>query len=343
MRSFGWGTSSSVSVVKSIGLVAAFCGTRRLASNIRRRCANPVGDKWESDPSPKRLARHYSPGRHGFLAQMVLYGGSDNRFPYARKFWESVDHLTEFLQKAPDARLLDALSEAGRERHNIALELNTPRANDFGEERDDGFWRTPINVFYKTTVTRTFLRNLQRQPSIYGASIRRLASGWAIVGRLPNSRETGLTRVTPDPGQTCFIGTGWRWEHPPGNKEVMSHLQCLFEALRAPLPVGDTRRRELYRRTAHLHWWLAHRCYFFRGSAAIAEMLMAALFRTHGYQHPGYREMPDVVALSTPDETQYVRAYQHLLRSTPKRLREANSAADLSGSWSPGQGLAQNA
>lgn len=85
---------------------------------------------------------------------------------------------------------------------------------------------------------------------------------------------------------------------------LRDRCRALFERLRK----GDHGSEELIAGIAELQWWLAHVMLYNRGSASIAEWLVAALFRSQGYRVT-WSSQPDLEALLTLHSKDFAARY----------------------------------
>jgi avirulence protein len=89
-----------------------------------------------------------------------------------------------------------------------------------------------------------------------------------------------------------------RWIHPAGIRvePLLRHAETLFDRA----VDRDASPSEVIRAAAEMHWWLAHAMPFQRGSAAITDALVKAIYLSHGISFSPYRVgiQPDIAAFT---------------------------------------------
>ncbi len=105
------------------------------------------------------------------------------------------------------------------------------------------------------------------------------------------------------------------WVHTSVNQlnKVINHIQNLIDDVLKleinPSHVGD--KDKLIAFIGKIHWWLAHACFYNRGSAAISEWIVKALFQYHGLIID-WKTMPDCEALISPNVDDFAARYGEL-------------------------------
>ncbi len=103
------------------------------------------------------------------------------------------------------------------------------------------------------------------------------------------------------------------WRHTSENiiNMILSYVDNLIkEATHTPIDLSDEKAvASLTFKLAKIHWWLAQATPFERGSAAVVEMLVSALFRFH-HLSVEWSCLPDCKALIEPDVEKFASQYE---------------------------------
>ena len=274
----------------------------------------------ESDP-------HLLGGSFGaWCLRKLTYKAS--RGVFALGFWRAALSVRDVMAwSAGNSSLEDILSILACARRQIAREGGA-LSQRFGVRAAAGTrLTTGCALYWQVPGVRQFFADLRQGRALPGLEL-------ALPGsKQPRDciRQRACIRATTFAGHTVRL-TGysetslpfpfslgvpnWVWEHGVCTPEVFAQLEHLFQRAQAPLPEGSPAQRfaALCPKVAELHWWLSHACLYHRGSAAITDMLSAALFEYDGLHRGVWRAMPDVVALVTPSVNVFCQAYAGLLR-----------------------------
>ena len=260
------------------------------------------------------------------------HGGVQAAGPYALGYWRAALGAAQLLKSRPQTSLEQILRVLGGERHKLAIQADSPMADQFGSylnPRRDACRMQPIctpisDKYLRLSHVQDFVTRLQRHDiSTYGTALlaRRTGSECAFLFQepMPNGRFMELSLIS-----SFFAASkgGMAWMHASWTLETMAHTEGLFtDALKPVSPElsPDARLDHVCKRVGRLHYFLAHCCPFERGSASVSDMLTTALMYHHGYHHAGWQPnvSADVVALVTPTSTAFAEIYRELMAPGP--------------------------
>ena len=93
-------------------------------------------------------------------------------------------------------------------------------------------------------------------------------------------------------------------------KKDLKHVTTLFEKVRK----SELSKKNLLKEMAKIHWWMSHLMPYKRGSAAITEMLIKAMFLTKSYRIAWKpKTAPDLEALCTTKMDDFIKNYPNLI------------------------------
>ncbi|MBM3196711.1 MAG: hypothetical protein FJZ61_01835 [Chlamydiae bacterium] len=217
-------------------------------------------------------------------------------------------------------------------RFRIAKKLNVPKASVFGclRKHSNVDFYTPFSPYGSDHLYSSGFA-LVRSGYTTGEIMGFLAADapfevFQVVGRLPNA-EIPLTKIayysgTCNPNLYQFFGFGknrafiWVHTHASYLSEIMVYLDTLFQKT-----LDAKSDEDFFFSLGRFNWWLAHAMPYYRGSAAVAEVLILALLKAEGWNaslSDKYRL--DIEALMEPNEEVYAAKYKDFLLLVPSEV-----------------------
>jgi hypothetical protein len=214
---------------------------------------------------------------------------------FGQQLADAVAEADRAISSGQLTSLDDLLTFLAGKRQDVAIDLNDPDAGLFGTRRSipdpEQTSATPLSGRYRYAFPRA-------RP---------------IRVTLPDGTELRLTELLFDSetGQLSWRHTSA--EHIPA---ILSHAGDLYDqALDPNLPLDRT--LEI---VAELHWWLCQAMPYYRGSAAISDMVIKTIFKQRGIEVGPWAEgvAADIEALVTTDPETYARLFPTLFETPPR-------------------------
>ncbi len=267
--------------------VAVGCSTHTQASEGTERClkaelAIPLALEAAHSKSPLGQGS-LNPETAPFTLQIRSPGYSADSV-FREQFWKATELVSRRIQSDPHFRFRNALSALATLRGQAASAMSTSDTDPFGS------WRTFDPRFSETSrMTDKYALGQELAAALIGDDYAPPPMEMRVPG---HSEPVLLTHYMPKghlPG---------RWVHPPGTQiePILKHAENLFDrAVERSTPPS-----EVIRAAAEMHWWLAHAMPFQRGSAAITDALVKAIYLSHGIPFSPYRVgiQPDIAAFT---------------------------------------------
>ena len=262
----------------------------------------------------------------------MKYGSGINQQEYSRLVNASVDKISANLEKGTftlaakkaDSSDID-LEWLGFQRQHIARVANSEHAELFGVPRGEGRFYTTIGPYGSYDSYLHYL-DVDQEPG--KTQMNLLSNAEVVEVRDENHFMLGtiIARIGHHNIELTSIRKGANnyieWSHTP-IRNVPIVLEHVDKLMKQCLSKKYTSQEALLKDVGEIHWWLSHAAPYKRGSAAISEMLVASLLKSHGYDMPKYKpnHMPDCVALCTPDRDSYKKNYHTLLDGKLKSIK----------------------
>ena len=203
------------------------------------------------------------------------------------------------------------LNTIGDLRHFIALESQSPDAEDFGAKRNCGLNTTFSSRYacYRDKFIQ-YLNNNLNDNNLHDCHYDLVDDQLIFKGKIIGSIENEPIVLT-----SYGLGKdGFAWIHAPYQNidEILLHVNKLIKEILAPTLIPNDHKELLIKNAAEIHWWLAHATPFQRGSAAISEWIIKAIFQYHGISI-SWKTLPDCEALITPSVELFKQKYGSLI------------------------------
>ena len=203
---------------------------------------------------------------------------------FREQFWKATERISARLKSDPHFRFRNALSALATLRGQAASAMSTSESDPFG------IWRTFDPRLSETSrMTDKYAFGQELAAALMGDDYAPPPMEMRVPG---HADPVMLTHYMPKghlPG---------RWVHPPGTQiePILRHAEHLFDRA----VDRDTSPSEVIRAAAEMHWWLAHAMPFQRGSAAITDALVKAIYLSHDIPFSPYRVgiQPDIAAFT---------------------------------------------
>ncbi len=230
---------------------------------------------------------------------------------FREQFWKATERISARLKSDPHFRFRSALSALAALRGQAASAMSTTDTDPFG------IWRTFDPRYSETSrMTEKYAFGQETAAALIGDDY----APPPMEVRIPGQAEpVMLTHYMPKghlPG---------RWVHPPGTQTepILRHAEHLFDRA----VDRNASPSEVIRAAAEMHWWLAHAMPFQRGSAAITDALVKAIYLSHDIPFSPYRVgiQPDIAAFTLRLDD-YLSVYPRFFDLT----FEARAMGDLS-------------
>jgi hypothetical protein len=249
---------------------------------------------------------------------------------YLQEREKIIEEAASLLQKKESFKKV--LDTVAKWRYRIAKKLNVSKASVFGCLRKHSIvdFYTPFLPYGSDHLYSSGFK-LVRSGYTTGDVMGFLAFDapievFQIVGRMPNA-EIPLTKIayysgTCTPDLVQFFGLDknrafiWVHTHASHLPEILVYLDTLFQKT-----LEAKSDEDFFFSLGRFNWWLAHAMPYYRGSAAVAEVLILALLKSKGWS-AGLSEKYrlDIEALMEPNEEVYAAKYRDFLLLVPNEV-----------------------
>ncbi|MBF0207229.1 MAG: ankyrin repeat domain-containing protein [Oligoflexia bacterium] len=263
---------------------------------------------------PKNIGLMYSVNQEKWFD---FFGGDATQITYNQEFQKSIFSGLSIIDQVGEDSFDQVIDNLSQRRKIIATMLGHSPENNFGRERLPGTDRsasfTPMSGKYGKYKEYICIdvnemakrRNEQSPLPCAGSNI----IGYSMIYGTIGNQKIGLTAIDNNP----------YWNHTDCENlpVIKDHLRQLFREVMnkqeysRTFPSDPSRISRLDNKVAEIFWWLSQSMLYYRGSAAITDMLRNIIYQYHGYNAGKWKQdvCGDCYALSTPWIDEFQKLY----------------------------------